>query len=293
MLNHPFLIALFFLLPFLGAVLYLNWTRVRSWFASFDTKAPAELKRVYNWRPQLPDIRDFPFLSGVAKEKLPASADLTALCPAVYDQLTLGDCVGNEVAFAIQFDEMKQRLSTGVEVPSRLFIYWNARNAEGTTSIDGGCYIRDAVKTVSKLGVCSEALWPYTIAKFATKPNAAAFKAALKETAVTYQAVAQTLDGIRGAVAAGFPVVLGITVYQSFESATADATGVIPMPTTVEKTLGGHCVSVVGFDDAKQVFKFRNSWNAGWGDHGYGYLPYAYLINAGLCSDLWVIQKVK
>jgi C1A family cysteine protease len=52
-----------------------------------------------------------------------------------------------------------------------------------------------------------------------------------------------------------------------------------------------HAISIVGYDDALQLFKFRNSWGPGWGDHGYGYLRYkdlstmitqAYALNLSL-----------
>ncbi|HLG96380.1 MAG TPA: hypothetical protein VKX49_08720 [Bryobacteraceae bacterium] len=43
------------------------------------------------------------------------------------------------------------------------------------------------------------------------------------------------------------------------------------------------------YDDAKQLFTFRNSWGSSWGDQGYGYLPYAYVLDPSLASDFWVI----
>jgi C1A family cysteine protease len=34
----------------------------------------------------------------------------------------------------------------------------------------------------------------------------------------------------------------------------------------------------------------RNSWGTGWGEAGYGWLPYEY-INSGLAQDFWVLIK--
>ena len=34
----------------------------------------------------------------------------------------------------------------------------------------------------------------------------------------------------------------------------------------------------------------RNSWGTGWGDQGYGWLPYAY-VEEGLAVDWWTILK--
>lgn len=62
---------------------------------------------------------------------------------------------------------------------------------------------------------------------------------------------------------------------------------------TTEKCLGGHAVLCVGYDDSKSHWIMRNSWGAEWGDKGYFYLPYPYLLNQDLTSDLWNITKVK
>ncbi|MGH3548000.1 MAG: hypothetical protein ACRDQU_07770 [Pseudonocardiaceae bacterium] len=37
-------------------------------------------------------------------------------------------------------------------------------------------------------------------------------------------------------------------------------TGVVPMPAPDEHMLGGQAVLAVGYDDAEQRFKVRNSW---------------------------------
>jgi len=34
----------------------------------------------------------------------------------------------------------------------------------------------------------------------------------------------------------------------------------------------------------------RNSWGTGWGAAGYGWLPYAYVLN-GLAVDWWALIK--
>jgi hypothetical protein len=38
--------------------------------------------------------------------------------------------------------------------------------------------------------------------------------------------------------------------------------------------IGGQVLAIVGYDDALQAFKVRNSWGKGWGDNGYGFLSY-------------------
>jgi C1A family cysteine protease len=64
------------------------------------------------------------------------------------------------------------------------------------------------------------------------------------------------------------------------------------MPEQSEKVLGGHAVTLVGYDDTKGTFKVRNSWSAKWGDKGYCYFPYDYITDSNLCSDFWTVQKI-
>jgi len=177
-------------------------------------------------------------------------------------------------------------------VPSRLFIYYNERLIEGTVDIDSGAMIRDGIKSVASQGACPESEWPYDIAKFTDKPSAQAYRDAATDRAVSYQSLVQDLNQMRGCLASGYPFIFGFTVYESFESPAVAQTGHAPMPGPNERAVGGHAVMAVGYDDASQTFLVRNSWGAGWGMAGYFTMPYTYLIQPGLASDLWTIRIV-
>src|SRR5690242_13868381 len=98
----------------------------------------------YGWVPDLPDHRDHLYAAPIVHlQSLPRSVDLTAACPPVYDQGQLGSCTANAIAGAIQFDRRKQGVSDFT--PSRLFIYYNERDLEGTVDSDSGAQIRDGV----------------------------------------------------------------------------------------------------------------------------------------------------
>ncbi|WP_052207543.1 C1 family peptidase [Sinomonas humi] len=246
----------------------------------------------YGWVPDVPDQRDYLFAAPPeVLGALPASTDLTAQCPPVYDQGQLGSCTANAIAGALEFDADKEGIS-GYTTPSRLFIYYNERVMENTVSSDSGAQIRDGIKSVGAQGACPEAEWPYEIAKFADQPSQQCYTDAKEHRAVAYQRVARSLQQMQGCLAAGYPFVFGFTVYESFESQEVAQSGVAPMPAPNEQVLGGHAVVAVGYDNASQRFRVRNSWGTGWGQGGYFTMPYQYLLSTGLSSDFWTIRMV-
>jgi len=90
------------------------------------------------------------------------------------------------------------------------------------------------------------------------------------------------LDELRLSLATKGPVVLGIQV---FKGMLKTKTGIVPMPKKGERSLGGHAIAVCGYDDGRELVKFKNSWGLEWGDKGYGYLPYAYIEH--YMMDAW------
>jgi C1A family cysteine protease len=259
---------------------------VRSVHASGSRRAAR-----YGWIPDLPDRRDFVYTAPApVTAALPPKVDLTAGCPAVYDQGDLGSCTAQAIAAAVEFDQKTQKLE--VFVPSRLFIYYNERALEGTIGEDAGAMIRDGIKAVNTLGAPHERLWPYDIGAFRTRPPKPAYTDGARHTALRYERVPRTLDQMKGCLASGFPFVFGFAVYESFESDAVAATGTAPLPAPHERLLGGHAVLAVGYDDAKKRVVARNSWGTGWGARGYFTLPYAYLLDADLSDDFWTIRLV-
>lgn len=251
--------------------------------------AKTSAKHVYGWKRQLPDRRDFK-VEHLHLDALPTSVDLRPNMPPCYDQGQLGSCTANGIAGIIEHQFIAQKLP--VWVPSRLFVYYNERALEGTVESDAGADIRDGIKTVATDGVCTEAEWPYVESKFTNKPDANCYTDAKKNLVQTYTALGQNLPTLKSKLAQGFPIVFGITVYESLESDSVASTGIVPMPAPTEQCLGGHCVVIVGYDDSKSSFLVRNSWGTDWGIDGYFWLPYAYVLNPDLASDFWVVELV-
>lgn len=246
----------------------------------------------FGWIPDLPDFRDHKFQLPRGVMKLPTSVDLRPQCPPVYDQGNLGSCTANAIAGILEFSEIKQQHARHSSTPSRLFIYYNEREMEGSIPWDAGAYIRDGIKSVAKQGAPKEKLWPYKISRFARRPNKDAYYHARARQALEYQRLDGTsITDIRTCLAQGFPFVFGFTVYESFDE--IGSSGSMLMPVRGEQILGGHAVVAVGYDDPRDVVIVRNSWGDGWGASGYFYMPYAYITNGDLCDDFWKITLVE
>ena len=241
----------------------------------------------YHWAKQPVDTRDIPYTLQTVSQ--PNTVDLRPYCSPIEDQGNLGSCTGNAIAGAIEL--LDKRAGRTLDV-SRLYIYYYERLLEGTVNYDSGAYIRDGMRAVYNYGAPLESLWPYTISKFRTQPSIQAISDGAKRKVTSYQAVADH-QGCLDALASGLPVVIGFSVYSSFESATVARTGVMPYPnTSKERLLGGHAVLLVGYDKTRQVYIVRNSWGSGWGDRGYFYMPFQVIQNKSMSSDFWTIRSV-
>jgi C1A family cysteine protease len=247
----------------------------------------------FGWVPDIPDHRDHLYAAPLRRlGPLPKVVDLRKQCPPVYDQGELGSCTANAIGAAFEFELRKQNLAKDF-MPSRLFIYYNERAMEHTIMSDAGAMIRDGIKSVKNQGVCSEKTWPYMPTKFKSKPPAPAYKEALTHQVMSYERLVPTVPQLKGCLASGFPFVFGFSVFDAFESDAVAKSGKLDLPGPKEKSLGGHAVLAVGYDDAKQRFIVRNSWGNGWGLKGYFTMPYAYLTDDNLSDDFWTIKVVE
>ncbi len=259
----------------------------------------------FGWLPDLPDPRDFsltnPKISVLLRKpnNLPKTIDLRQFCSPIVNQGELGSCTANAASGILEFFCKKSYGS--VSPVSRLFIYKTTRNLMKTKG-DTGAYIRTTMGALALFGAPPEKFLEYDIERFDEEPPAFCYSFAQNYQALKYfrldeqgKSEEEILQSVKETLTQQIPVMFGFTVYSSIRDSIG---GKIPFPKRNESVLGGHAVVAVGFDDSmvigdsKGAFIIRNSWGGDWGDNGYGYLPYDYLLN-GLALDWWALIKAE
>jgi len=245
------------------------------------------MNRQLNYKFQKKDQRDHKFFKIIVKPgQISASFSLQNKIGAILDQGDIGSCVSNAFAQYINMSTNK------IVKISRLQHYYCGRALDGDSSTaDTGLDIRMAAKIIQKYGACSESVWPYITAKFSQLPLLSVFKASRLFRQYNYTFLNQDLSSLKTCLFINkSPIIFGFYVYDSFMNSQG---GIIPLPNVETETLqGGHCMVIVGYDDIKQTFTCVNSWGNQWGDKGFCYMPYAYVVDASLCSDFCKLNFV-
>ncbi len=234
------------------------------------------------------DARDYIYKSvAPTPAALPASVDLRPKMSPIVDQLSLGSCTSNA---AVSGFREYMLISGGLPLIklSRLYHYYKEREIEGTINSDSGAFLRDAFVVLNQNGVCPEPDFPYDISTFTNAPTVQAEQEAPTFKIDEYHRVPD-FAMLQQALADGFPVVIGISVYDSFESYNTNLTGYVTVPdTTKERFLGGHALCACGYETINGVLYIivRNSWGTNYGDHGYYRFPKAF-FDGGFVFDMW------
>ena len=280
------------------------------------------------WLPDHPDFRDFSSrhdeppdqqpdqptvnqllgamsVSAPARE-LPDKADFRGGFSPVEDQGQLGSCTANAGVGLLEYFE---RTAGGKHLDaSRLFLYKATRNLMGQTG-DTGAFLRTTMQALVLFGAPPEEYWPYDVATFDNEPTAFCYSFAQNYKSIQYYRLdpmgtssEDLLAHIKTNLAAGLPAMFGFTVFSSYTQA-ANNPGAIPYPVKGDRRVGGHAIVACGYDDAKVITNsahgadptkgallIRNSWGTTWGEDGYGWLPYQYVLD-GLASDWWSLIK--
>jgi C1A family cysteine protease len=271
------------------------------------------------WLPPVPDLRDYtedheeikPFNTklkiGKGKLKLPTSVDLRQWCSPVENQLSLGSCTANAGIGIVEYFE--NRAYGKYLEGSRLFLYKTTRNLMQETG-DTGAWLRNTMGALVLCGVPDEKYWPYKVEDFDKEPGSFVYSIADDYRSLKYfchdpqgldVAGSAVLDSVKKYLSTGIPSMFGFWGFGSFDNTSIP--GGIPYPCPGEQAQWGHAIVAIGYDDNKKIkntkcnketkgaLLIRNSWGESWGEKGYGWMPYEYVLNK-LASDFWSLLEM-
>lgn len=218
--------------------------------------------------------------------------DLDPLAPLTYNQFDLGSCVGQSTAKAIEIAlarAVRGGLAPRRFVPSRLALYYGARQAIGTVHEDSGAIIADALAHARKVGFADECYWEHdaNLGSFAVAPPPTYYDAAHESRLVTSEPLDHDGATLHWELAAGHVVLAGMWVDEGFANPADDVI------TPGGRRLGGHAVAVVGLDMANQRARIKNSWGDGWGRGGCAWLPLDVLLDPSITGELHAVRSVR
>ncbi len=251
------------------------------------------MKRGLGYVRDVPDTRDKVF-KAPPRGALPKTASLLGSMLGIVNQGSLGSCVANSGFQAVRTRQVIQGAASP-KLGSRLFGYYMARMIDRSAKYDAGTQIRSFFYAISKVGFPDEDLQPYDDrddndpeAPFRQPPPSKAVHQAYdRRSPVVYKRIPQgdaAWDGMKSAIAAGFPVVFGVDVDSDFTSDNFDPKSVLgaPNPNKIE---GGHALTAMGYTEKYIVVV--NSWGKSWGDGGICYFGPDYIKQA---DDIWVVE---
>lgn len=271
------------------------------------------------WLPPLPDLRDYteehPEITRMAKKlgisptkkvtsSLPNKVDLRQWCSPIENQGALGSCTAHAALGIVEYFESRA-FDKHID-GSRLFIYKTTRNMMGVVG-DTGAWLRNTMGALVLCGVPPEKYCPYTDKKPDFDQEPTSFVYAVADNYETLKFFChdplgmntppeEVLVSVKKFLAAGIPSMFGFFGFPSFNQ--SNIKGGIPYPCPGEQAQWGHAIAVVGYDDKMKVknlkckkettgaLLIRNSWGSDWGNKGYGWLPYDYVLNK-LALDFW------
>ena len=262
-------------------------------------KKPLQIPLVYELEAQIKTCQDSKIPIYLC---LPEFVDLSHWCSPIRNQEPLNSCTACAAIALIEYFQNRNRDQyTNASV---LFLYKVARKLMHRQG-DVGASIRETMKAMVLFGIPPEEYWPYEPSKIDEEPSGFCYSYAQNYQTIQYFRLdtpgllaSDLLAQIKMTLVAGIPSMFGLTIYSSIYEELNYKRGYIPVPNKKDHVEGGHAVVAVGYDDHKIIqdsvgaLLIRNSWGIKWGERGYGWLPYEYILR-GLTSDWWSLLKAK
>ncbi len=225
-------------------------------------------------------------LLGADYSNLPTSHSLKQYAPTPSSQGQHGTCTGWATAYAArtileaQQNQWTDKNTITANAFSAAYLYHLIKDKD-VINCSRGTHINQAMEILKTKGVAKHSDFPTLCAT--SIPDAIHLKASqfkIKDYTRLFngdEAYEVKIKSIKKAISQNFPVVIGMAVPSSFQSAKGEW-----QPTeSPSGGYGGHAMCIVGYDDTKYggAFELQNSWGSNWGNAGYIWVSYKNFVN--------------
>ena len=227
-------------------------------------------------------------------ETFHASTTIAAGVPEVYDLRNLGgqnfitpirdqggcgSCVAfGTVATVEGMSRIQANPNPRVDLSEAHLFYCYGRN-DGRTC-ENGWWPDAALDHFRNNGVVDEACYPYTDVNQNCLNLCSDWNTRLNK--INSWKILTTVTDIKSWISTKGPVITCFTVYDDFFSYR---NGIYSQVST--NLAGGHCVSVIGYNDTEQYWICKNSWGTGWGENGFFRIAYG---QCGIDAEMWTVE---
>jgi hypothetical protein len=200
------------------------------------------------------------------------------------------DCASvSTIHHVMALKDIKHQLSV-------LYQYYWARKLAGTEDVDDGTSIDKNMETIILHGYIRDEIYRYDCHNVLSQPHEEAMNEGNKniQQFKGYRRLIQSLWNIKYVISIlKEPIVFGAKIYQSFFH--LDEKNCVKTPDEFEKLndqglVGFHALTLISYDDKKQMFEVQNSWDFGDSD-GCHWMPYSYILDHSLVFDLYILEK--
>lgn len=263
-----------------------TWTAKQTWLNQLSR---SEAKRLMGVTENIGSEVEFIKADQLQTDRLPESLDWRNKdnqnwVSPILNQANCGSCVAFAAVGVLETQYNISSLLPNLNLrlsPQNLF-------ACGGGYCDYGWYPSSAASFLMKKGVVDEACHPYTSG--ATGKDVACNSACADSSQRIFKISGFNtpsrgvldVQSVKQALQKG-PVMTTLTVYADFMAYS----GGVYKHVTGEQ-LGGHAISIIGYDDKDQAFIIRNSWGTEWGENGFGRV--AYTDTSGVGGSTWGFQ---
>ena len=207
------------------------------------------------------------------KRSLPRTYNLTSILLPIRDQGGTNCCVAFSTATAIEYKNIITKKYLYYLSPA--FIY----NNRADTTKDVGMNSQGAINIVKKIGVATDKIFPMEMLNKSIQPkiydNALEYK-------ITDSFYITSLSDLKIALFTTGPIIAILPVYEGVDI------NIFWKKSNI-KTIGHHCIAIVGYDDLSERLIIRNSWGTNWAINGYQWFPYS---DFNIIVEAWTLLPI-